>query len=188
MGFFDMFKKNKKDETIKVTERKQHTLQDVAAAVAFAEAGEHETVQRMMDTSIDCKKMLVIGREDSFSRLLTEYALNMAKRMEFEIIALSCTEEPLTLAAAELAEATELFKSNSTANTALFLQQATEKGIQFGHIAEVGNQDAIVEKLHAEHPGMRYVLTEPDLEVVQTMKGRVTIPVFDLNSFHGTAA
>ncbi|MBU0681958.1 MAG: hypothetical protein KKD73_11120 [Proteobacteria bacterium] len=188
MGFFDMFKKNKKNETIKVSERKQNTLQDAAAAVAFAEAGEHDTAKRMMDTSIGCKKMLVIGREDSFSGLLTEYALTMAQRMEFEIIALSCTEEPLALAAAEQAAATELFKNNSIANMALFHQQATEKGIQFGHMAEVGNQDAIVEKLHAEYPGMRYVLTEPDPEVAQAMNGRVTIPVFDLNSFHGAAA
>ena len=44
------------------------------------------------------------------------------------------------------------------------------------------------EKLHAEFPAMRYVLTEPDPEAMGKNRGEVDIPVFDLGSYHGAAA
>ncbi|MBU0484513.1 MAG: hypothetical protein KKB30_08365 [Proteobacteria bacterium] len=188
MGFFDMFSKNKKDSKIKVDERKQNVLRDTAAAVAFAEAGEHDTARSMINKSAGSKTILIIGRSDNFSKLLTEYSLDMAQRLGFEILALNISDTPLTLAAAKREEATELFRSSSNENVTALREQAAEKGIPFGHLVEIGDQDTIVEKLHAEYPGMRYVLTEPDPEVAKSLNGRVAIPVFDLSSYHGAAA
>lgn len=188
MGFFDMFKKNKNDAKIKVAERKQNALRDTAAAMAFAEAGEHETARNMIDKSAGSKTILVIGREDRFSELLAEYSLDMAQRLGFEILAVNTSDAPLALAAAKREEATAIFRDNCKANVAALREKAVEKGIQFGHLVEIGGQDAVVEKLHAEYPGMRYVLTEPDPEVAQIMNGRVAIPVFNLGRYHGAAA
>lgn len=184
MGFLNMFKKDKKDAKIQVAERKQNVLQDTAAAVAFAEAGEHDTARSMLDKSTGSKTVLVIGREDSFSELLTEYSLGMAQRLGFEILALNVTDAPLAVAAAKREEAAELFRHKSNENVSALRAQAAEKGISFAHLVEIGSQDAVVEKLHAKYPGMRYVLTEPDPEVAQNLQGRIEIPVFDLSSYH----
>lgn len=188
MGFFDFLKKNKKTSPINVAERKQNVIQDTAAAVAFAEAGEHDTARSMIDKSTGSKTILVIAKGDKFSEMLSDYSLDMAQRLGFEILALNITTAPLALTAAKREEATELFHSNSNKNVAALRDKAAEKGISFGHIIEIGDQDTVVEKLHVEYPGMRYVLTEPDPEVSQSVNGRVAIPVFDLSSYHGATA
>lgn len=188
MGFFDMFKKNKNKSAIKVDERKQNFLQDNAAAVAFAEAGEHDTARSMIENSSGSNTILMISQGDNFSKLLTDYTLDMAQRLGFEILALNITEEPLAMAAAKKEAATDLFRQKSNENSNALRVKAEERGISLGHLVEIGHQDTVVEKLHAEYPGLRYVVTEPDPEVSQSVNGRVAIPVFDLSSYHGALA
>lgn len=188
MGFSDLFWKNDSTPQVKLTERKQNTMQDSAAAVAFAEAGEHETALAMVGSSAGSKKILVIGREDSFSDTLIEYAVDMAKRWRYEILALNVTKGPLSLSATVRDNAAELFRKNCLANVVALQTLAEQKGVAVSHRVEIGDQDTIVESVHAEFPGLRYALTEPDPEVTQGVKGRVEVPVFDLGSFHGAIA
>lgn len=188
MAFFDRFKKNKKDQEVNVEKRKQNMLQDAAVAAAFAEAGEHETARNIIDKSDGCSKILVIGREDSFSEILVEYSVDMAKRLGFELMALNVTETPLSLSAGKREEATVLFQASSAKNVSVLKEKAEKLGVSFDHLVEVGQQDEVVDKLHAKYPGMRYVLTEPDPYVAKKSKGKVTIPVFDLGCHHGAAA
>ncbi|MBU0672865.1 MAG: universal stress protein [Candidatus Margulisbacteria bacterium] len=188
MAFFDRFKKNKKDQDVNVEKRKQNMLQDAAVAVAFAEAGEHETARSIIDKSEGCSKILVIGREDSFSELLVEYSVDMAKRLGFELMALNVLDAPLSLSTGKREEATALFQANSAKNVTALKEQAENFGVSFDHLVEVGQQDEVLNKLHAKYPGMRYVLTEPDPVVAKKSKGKVAIPVFDLGCSHGAAA
>lgn len=187
MGLFDMFKQ-KGNKTIQVAERKQNTLQETAAAIAFAEAGEHATALDMMNQAASGKTILAIGREDTFSPLLSDYALDMAQRLGFEVLALNIMPAPLTLTAAKREEETELFRKNSSNNIADIQQKAAARGVAFAHLVEIGDQDTVVDKLHAKFPGMRYVLTDPDPEISQSVQGKVSIPVFDLSSYHGAIA
>ncbi|MFH1216639.1 MAG: hypothetical protein V1706_09070 [Pseudomonadota bacterium] len=188
MAFFGLFKKNEKDLEVLLKKREKNPLQNAAVAAAFAEAGEHATARSMIERPKGNRKILVIGRESSFSPRLVEYALEMAKRLDFEILALNVTEAPLRMAQEKREEATEFFRKDCVCNVACMMEQAQNAGIEFSHLLEIGLQDEVVEKLHAEYPGMRYVLTEPDQEVADMVKGNVSIPVFDLGSYHGLTA
>lgn len=188
MGFFDMFRKNKKDSNINVTERKNSALHDAAAAIAFAEAGEHDTAYQMIDKSVGRNMMLVIGREDSFSTSLIEYSLGMAQRLDYKIFAMNVSDTPLSLTADKREEASEHFRLNCKQNIASFQQLAAEKGLGFEHGIEISRQETAIDKLHAQFPGMRYVLTDPDPETVQSTNGQKVIPVFDLSCYQGAAA
>jgi hypothetical protein len=188
MALFGWFKKNKKSEDIQVKERKKSVLQDTAAAVAFAEAGEHETARIMVDKQSEPRKILVIGREERFSEKLVDYSVSMAKRLSFEIVALNITAAPLSMPADKGQEAAVLFHSHSLENVSTLQKQAQDNGVGFTHLVEIGRQDEVVEKLHAKYPNMRYVLTEPDPEATQNAQGKISIPVFDLGSYQSSAA
>jgi hypothetical protein len=168
-----------------VTARKQNVLQDAAAAAAFAEAGEHDTARRIMARAKAPRKILVIGREDYFSSILCEYALGMAKRLDFELVALNISTVPLSMPADRRAEAIALFQENARRNVVVLQEEAEKYGIVFTHLMEIGEQDTVVATLHARVPGLRYVLIEPDPQLVQKAKGRVAIPVFDLGTYQG---
>lgn len=188
MGLFSWFSKDKKNQKVKVEERKKNTLQDAAMAAAFAEAGEHETARSMLDQAADNRKILTIGRADNFSVELAEYSLGMAKRLGFEIVALNVTDAPLSLPAEKRAEAAELFRQDSIKNVSALKEMAEKSGVQFSHVVEIGQQDEVINTLHAKYPGMRYVLTEPDAALIQKSNGKVDIPVFDLGTYQGSAA
>lgn len=188
MALFGWFKKKEKDSKVKVTERRKNTLQDMAVAAAFAEAGEHEAARSMIAKSDEKRSILAIGREDSFSEALTEYSLAMAKRLGFELVALNVTDAPLSLPAARREDAIEFFKQSSAKNISALKEQAEKDGVTFNHVIEIGDQDAAIDNLHAEYPGMRYVLTEPDPEVAKKSNGKADIPVFALGAVQNAAA
>jgi len=187
VALFDWLRKNKKEaQKVQITKRRQSVLQNTAVAAAFAEAGEHKTARSLVDEPAVKRQILVVGREDQFSEMLVEYALDMAKRLGVEVVALSVTAAPLALPAGRREEAIELFRTNSLKNVEVMQELAAKSKVPFSHMVEIGNPDRVVEKLHAKHPGLRYVLTEPDPEVAEKSKGKVNIPVFDLGSYHGS--
>jgi len=189
MAFLGWFKKKKQEkDDIQLSERKQNAFQDAAVAAAFAEAGEHDTARSMIDKSKGRNTILVIGREDCFSERLAAYAVEMAKRLDFKLMAVNITDAPLSLAAERKQEAIAEFEKSCLVNCSSLNEKAADAGIQLSHLMEIGIQDEIVEKLHTQFPGMRYVLTEPDPEVARKAKDDVSIPVFDLGSYQGAAA
>jgi len=187
MAFLGWFKKKKNE--INVTERRTSTLQDAAVATAFAEAGEHDTARDIInDQKRGHKTILVLGRNESFSEKLASYAIGMAKRLDFDIMAVNISETPLAAPEDKREEAIETFEQKCIANSAFFNQKAAAEDIPLYHLMLVGTQDEMIEKIHNLYPGMRYVLTEPDPEIMQSDSNEVSIPVFDLSSFHGATA
>jgi len=188
VAIFDWFRKNKKDNKVKVEEQKQTVFQDSAAAVAFAEAGEHATARTMIDKTKGNRNILVVASKERFSEVLFNYSLDMAKRLGFELMMLNVTDAPLTLPESQKeAEATR-FINESQQNFIAIQERAQQAGIPVNHLIEIGEMDDVVFKLKTQFPGMRYVLTEPDPEVAQRATGMVTIPVFDLGCYQGLSA
>lgn len=188
MAFLSWFRK-KPEPDVNVSERKQKTLQDTAVAATFAEAGEYETARRMIDTDEGKRTILVITGGERFSDKLITYAVDMAQRLDFKIMAVNTTEAPLALPPDKREAATEAFKQKCMDTNASLHEKASAQGIPLTHLTEIGEQDEIIAKLHARYPGMRYVLTEPDPETIRKADNDdVAIPVFDLESFHGASA
>jgi len=187
MSLFGWFSKKKKDQ-VKVAKSKTNMFQDAATAAAFAEAGEHETARSIITATKQSRKILVIGHENGFSERLSEYALDMAKRLDFELVALNVTSAPLSLSGDKREAAIAAFTQGAQKSGAELEKKASANNIVFTHRIEIAHQDEIVEKLHRQDSGLRYVLTEPDPEVAQKRKERVAIPVFDLSSYQSMAA
>jgi hypothetical protein len=181
VALFNWFKKNKKGQEVKVEEQKQTVLQDSAAAAAFAEAGEHATARSMMDKSAGIRKILVVASEERFSDMLINYSLEMARRLDFELLTLNVTD-------ARQKEEIARFQNESKQNFASLQEQAEKAGVSVNHLIEIGDLDDVVHKLKTQFPGMRYVLTEPDPVVAKKTGGPVTIPVFDLGSYRTMTA
>jgi hypothetical protein len=137
----------------------------------------------MVDKSKGNRKILVVGKEECFSDVLICYSLEMAKRLDFELMVLNVTDAPLSLPEAEKEEAITLFRNDSQQNFSSLQEQAEQASVPIIHLIEIGELDEVVHKLQTQCPGMRFVLTEPDPEVAQRATGPVTIPVFDLNCY-----
>jgi len=60
-------------------------------AITFAEAGEPEYAREFSRDEVRKSSdiLLVVGQESSFSQEIIDYALEMAKRMSYEIVALN---------------------------------------------------------------------------------------------------
>lgn len=187
MALFDWVVKRKKGSDVNVQKRPQTGLQDSAAAVAFAEAGEHETARAMVDQTAGKRKILVVGNQENFSEVLVTYSLEMATRLDFELVLLNVTDAPLSLPAERREAATALFQSKCDLNFAALKQRAAQVNVSVDHLVKVGDLDDVVDKIQTQFPGMRYVLTEPDPAAAGKTAGSVSIPVFDLGSYHGAA-
>jgi hypothetical protein len=188
VALFNWFKKNKKGQEVNIEEKEQTVFQDSAAAAAFAEAGEHTTARAMMDKTKGNRKILVVASGERFSNILINYSLDMAKRLDFELLTLNVTDAPLSLPEAKREEAITLFQNESKQNFEMLKEKAEQAGVSVNHVVEIGELDDVVHKLQTQFPGMRYVLTEPDSEMVQKSTGSVTVPVFDLGCYQGASA
>jgi len=180
MGLFDWFRKKKKTPKITTTEAEKNTLQNMAVAAAFAEAGEHDTARSIIDQEGQrpARKILAVGREDHFSDLLTDYSLDMARRLGVELIALNVTAAPLSLPSSRREETSQSFKESCIANAQQMVELAKSKNVSFTHLVEIGDPDEIIEQMQVKYAGVRYILTEPDPEVVKESNGKASIPVF----------
>jgi hypothetical protein len=187
MAFFGWFSKNKKDQ-VKVTKSKTNMLQAATTAMAFAEAGEHNTARSIISQAKQTRKILVIGDGESFSEKLSSYALDMARRLDFELVALNVTNMPFSLSGEKRDAAIAAFMEGAHRSGAVLQEKAAAGGIVFTHRVEIAPQDEVVEKLHSQDAGLRYVLTEPDPEVAKKQANHVAIPVFDLGSYQSMAA
>ena len=188
MALLNWFKKNKKDQEVKVEEQKQTVFQDSAAAAAFAEAGEHVTARSMVDKTKGKSNILVVCSKECFSEALTNYSFDMAKRLDFELLMVNVTDAPLSLPASRREEAITLFRSESITNFDPLRIRAEQIGVAVKHLVEISELDDVIHKLKSQFPGMRYVLTEPDPVVAGKATGSVTIPVFDLGSYQSVTA
>ena len=135
-------------------------------AITFAEAGESEYA---METMADQKevqaptKLLVMGRESDFSKEIIDYALEMAQRMSYEILALNTAPlscETFKLFSSSRNQVCEEFKSMSEKNAGLFQEAAAEKGIPFHHIVMFSEPEEALESITREQKDIAFVVSE----------------------------
>lgn len=187
MNFFRFFNKKKNGQTIRVDRRKQDILQD-AAAVAFTDEGELETARSMIDRNRGSRTILMVVNGNAASPSLNNYALEMAKRLDYDLLALHVTEAPLSLPEEMREAAISAFRKSCENSVQALRRQGEKFGVSVNSIIDCGSQDDIVARLHVRYPGMRYVLTAPDPDIVRSNAGQAEIPVFDLGCFHPSTA
>jgi len=146
--------------------RTSSKLDKYQEAITFAEAGESDYA---METMAEQKeehtptKLLVLGRESAFSKEIIDYALEMAQRMSYEILALNTAPlscETFKLFSSSRDQVCEEFKSMSKKNADLFQELAAEKGIPFDHIVMFSEPEEALEAINRENKDIAFVVSE----------------------------
>jgi hypothetical protein len=134
--------------------------------ITFAEAGESgyamETMTEQKEDQLPVK-LLVMGRESTFSKEIIDYALEMAQRMSYDILALNTAPlscETFKLFSSSHNQVCEEFKSMSEKNAGLFQEAASEKGIAFDHIVMFSEPDEALNTVTREHKDIAFVISE----------------------------
>jgi len=135
-------------------------------AITFAEAGEAEHAMAAMAEQTEeqqTMQLLVAGRESTFSKEIIDYALDMAQRMSYDILALNTAPlscETFKLFSSSRNQICEEFKSMSEKNAAMFQQAAAEKGIAFDHIVMFSEADEALQEVTRNNKNIAFVVSE----------------------------
>jgi len=126
---------------------------------------------------IDLGRLLVIGRESDFSSELIEYALEMSKRMSYEIVALNAAgfnNESFKLFPTARKKVCQDFQEISEKNAALFRKAAQKEQIPFVHVVKFSERDEAIAEISKELGDIDYVVSESE-EVMrgQGSRGRI---------------
>jgi len=116
------------------------------------------------------RKILVVGEEGLFSESLIDYAVQVAKRLNYDILALSVIQK-------DLGELTD--KSNKY--NKLIEIKAVSCGVGYNFLIRSGDTGVIVEKIIHEVKRIEFVITGSD-ESKEKIAAEVTIPVFSVFS------
>ena len=135
-------------------------------AITFAQAGESEYA---METIVEQRedqsptKLLVMGRESTFSKKIIDYALDMAQRMSYEILALNTAPlscETFKLFSSSHNQVCQEFKNMSEKNARLLQEAASEKGIPFDHVVMFSEPEEALESINREYKDIAFVVSE----------------------------
>jgi hypothetical protein len=109
------------------------------------------------------KKLVVVGRESVFSQEVIDYALEMAERMSYEIIALNTAPlscETFKLFSTSRNKICEDFEELSKKNVRAFQEAAEKKGIPFTHVVKFSESYEVLKEMKNEIGGFEFVVSE----------------------------
>ena len=124
----------------------------------------------------------MVGSKYGFSRPLVDYAVGLAKRMKYEIVALNCADIATEAPEKHSPYREELLKEfNARAAKAveLLASRAAEEGVPLRHVVKSGALSSCIHELEKQVSRLSFVLTESE----STQKGglETSIPVFCIN-------
>ncbi len=149
----------------------QDTIDRYQEAITFAEAGatgpEIDVSPRMEEEN---GILLVMSQQPYFKQEMIDYAIDMARRMDYEIIALNTapipeeTRELIEPSSSKLQE----FEKNARQNAESFRKAAEKENIAFEHIVRFGEPDDIVQQLCRSRKNIEFIVSEPEKERLST--------------------
>lgn len=150
---------------LKKTRAARSKMDNYQKSVTFAQAGEaaqgHDTPGEQAPEQPGL--LLVIGNGSAFPRPMMDYALDMARRMSYEILALNVAPLPqetaqlFTPAQNQIAQ----FEETARENARSFHEEARQMGIAFRHAVKFGDTDAVIRKVEQEYGPVEFVVSEP---------------------------
>ena len=182
-----IFRKKAGHKRVNISGRKRmglaRRLERYGEAAALAQAGLQDVAQEIIRREIQERpKILVVGSEDGFSRPLVDYAVGLAKRMKYEIVALNCADiatEALEKFNPYREELLEEFNSRAAKAVELLAARAAEEGVPLRHVVKSGGLSSCVRELEKEVSRLNFVLTES--EPTGDLGLETSIPVFCIN-------
>lgn len=148
-----------------IRKRSENTAQ-YQEAIENAEAGQQGYVREAIadESTVEAaRKLVVVGRESVFSQEIIDYALEMAERMSYEIIALNTAPlscETFKLFSSSRNKICEDFEDLSKKNVRAFQEAAEKKSIPFTHVVKFNESYEVLKELKNEIGGFEFVVSE----------------------------
>ncbi|MBW1734701.1 MAG: hypothetical protein JRJ71_10015 [Deltaproteobacteria bacterium] len=155
-------------------------------ALTFAESGQQEPAKRLFQEEAAEErhgKLLVVGREGTFSREVIDYALEMAQRMSYEILALNTAPlscETFNIFSSSQKKLCQDFRTLSQENVKEFRQEAEKLGISFEHVVKFKEREQALQEINGEFKDIDFVVSDTEEEnVIRAEEGeRPTQPIY----------
>lgn len=108
-------------------------------------------------------KLLVMGKESTFSQDIIDYALEMANRLSYDVLALNTA--PLSchtfkMFSSSHSKVCEDFKQLSETNILPFKKAAEDQGINFEHVVMFNEADAALAAITKQDKSISFVISE----------------------------
>jgi hypothetical protein len=141
-------------------------MDDYQEAITFSEAGVSQGPDRkeaMTCVENEGRNLVVASQSSRFPDDMVDYALEMAKRMDYDIIAVNAAN--ITHAVTEFFSSTHEdlyreFKQEATDNVREFKEKAETMGLKFAHTTNFSNIDQAIEDINKECGQVEFVITE----------------------------
>jgi CheY-like chemotaxis protein len=136
-----------------------------AEAVAQAgAAGEPDRAAAPVAIGEGCKgRLLVLGQQSAFPADLVDYALEMAERLSYEVVALNAagfSRESFRSFPGARDKVCQDFLAVAEQNAVPFREAAAEKGIPFSHLVKFTSADEATAEVRSEVGDIDYVICE----------------------------
>lgn len=108
-------------------------------------------------------KLLVMGQESTFSSEVVDYAIDMARRMSFEILALNSAPlscDSFGLFSTSRNKLCDEFQSISKENVAAFRQNAETNKIPFTHVVKFDDPEQALSSVQQEYGKIEFVISD----------------------------
>jgi len=116
----------------------------------------------------ESKILVVVGRESIFSREIIEYAVDMAERMSYEIVALNTA--PLSCETFNQSSSRDQictdFQMLSEQNVQPFREEAQKRSIPFSHVVKYTESSEVLRELRKEIGEFEFVVSQEEQDVV----------------------
>jgi hypothetical protein len=158
---------------IKRAKKARDNMDKYHEAVAFAEAGHPEYAQQLFQPDVVeqpeemTAKLLVVGREGTFSNEVIDYSLDMAQRLHYEILALNAAAlsgETFRLFSHSHKKLSQDFRELSEKNVRPFQEKAEELGVSFAHMVKFSARDQAIQEVNKEFSNIEFVVSDSEEE------------------------
>jgi len=133
------------------------------------------------------KKILVMSREPHFSDGVVDYAVNLADRLEYDLIALNVGSDtaPAGILHYPLYRYRRWqFRKQAQATAATLAARARRQGVGFEHVVQFGDVRQVMDRLNHTKRRIEFVINASALSETD-LTGGVTLPVFTVTGDQG---
>ncbi len=112
--------------------------------------------------------LLVVGNGKVFSKYLIEYSVEMAKRLNYSIMALNAAPigEELPVKSMERRKLMEEFEKECRESASVFKKRAEEEGIDFIHVIKFMEKDTALDEMKREYPEIEFVISDSEKDYI----------------------
>jgi len=141
-------------------------VEDYQEAITFSEAGMNTCTKQPKTTPCagnTGRNLVVASHDNRFSDDMIDYALDMAKRMDYGIIAVNAanlTHDVTEFFSTTHEEIYKDFKKTSEMNVAEFRTKATDLGLKFAHTIKFSDIDHALNDITKECGEIEFVISE----------------------------